>query len=284
VAVAAGSPPLVAPAPESVSFPSEDGATMLVGYLFKPAHSCPCPAVVMMHGRGGAFSTRTSDVYDGGALSGRHREWATFWADRGYIGLHVDSFGPRGYPHGFAAGTYQARPPGLSELTIRPLDAYGAVRFLRSRPEVIPDRIGLHGWSNGGTAALAAMAGDAPGIRDPTPATGFRAAVAFYPACGLGGRYAAGYRPYAPVLVLVATHDEEVSPQRCEKFVAAGKAAGGAIEIVSYAGAQHAFDDPGPGKRGREANRLATIDARNRVAEFFERHLQRFGAAMGEPP
>ena len=47
---------------------------------------------------------------------------------------------------------------------MRPLDAYGALAFLRAREDVIADRVGLLGWSNGASTTLVAMATDAPGI------------------------------------------------------------------------------------------------------------------------
>ena len=73
---------------------------------------------------------------------------------------------------------------------------------LRERDDVIPDRIALQGWSNGGSAALATMASlSAPGVASLTPATGFRGALVFYPACGLKGQFDGGLIPYAPVRV-----------------------------------------------------------------------------------
>jgi hypothetical protein len=44
---------------------------------------------------------------------------------------------------------------------VRPLDAYGALAYLRTRADIDATRIGLMGWSNGGSATLASMA---PGI------------------------------------------------------------------------------------------------------------------------
>src|SRR5207253_11066642 len=133
-------------------------------------------------------------------LSQRHQMWGRLWAERGYVALLADSFGPRGYPAGFGRFSYGERPAAVNEVSVRPLDAYGALAFLRARPDVIADRIGLQGWSNGGSAALATMAKNAPGISAPTPAQGFRAALAFYPACGLRGHFDnTGYLPYAQV-------------------------------------------------------------------------------------
>jgi hypothetical protein len=51
--------------PEQVTFPSADGHTTLVGYLFVPSnHAGKRPAVVMMHGRAGAYSTNAKGRYD----------------------------------------------------------------------------------------------------------------------------------------------------------------------------------------------------------------------------
>src|SRR5260221_313179 len=83
-----------------------------------------------------------------------------------------------------------------------------------NRSELAPDRIGLQGWSNGGSAALAAMAVDAQRGADPI---GFRAALVFYAACGLRRHFdAQGYRPYATVLAFHGTADEETSPRVCK--------------------------------------------------------------------
>jgi carboxymethylenebutenolidase len=168
------------PLPERVTFPSTDGKTTLTGYLYLPAaHAARAPAVVMMHGRAGAYSSLAKGVYDAGTLSKRHKAWGELWAEQGYVALLVDGFGPRGYAQGFPRHSYDSRPETLNEVTVRPLDAYGALGFLRARADVDGARIGLQGWSNGGSATLATMAATPPGGK------GFTAALAFYPACGL---------------------------------------------------------------------------------------------------
>jgi carboxymethylenebutenolidase len=155
-------------------------------------------------------------------------------------------------------------------VTVRPLDAYGALGYLRARPDVAGDRIGLQGWSNGGSATLASMAAGA--LR--ADKAGFRAALAFYPACGLKGQFEDGYLPYAPVLVFHGLADEEVSPRRCGDLVERSRADGGAIEIRLYRGATHSFDSPGARRQSTEANAVATEDAVRRSLEFFAEHVQ----------
>src|SRR5215475_9889206 len=145
------------PSIKTVYFQSEDRRTRLVGYVFEPGTSGPHAAIVMLHGRAGPYSSLAKGVYDAKTLSKRHKEWGAFWADRGYVALLVDSFGPRGYPKGFPRGSYQDRPQEVSEQTVRPLDAYGALRYLRGRRDILSERIGLQGWSNGGMTTLATI-------------------------------------------------------------------------------------------------------------------------------
>ena len=272
-----------AAAPETVNFPSRDGKTELVGYLFTPTTAGPHPAVVMLHGRGGPYSSLKPGVTTAGNLTARHRMWGEFWAERGYLALHVDSFGPRGYAQGFAKHSYNSRPASVSEQTVRPLDAYGALDYLRSRNDVIADRIGLQGWSNGGMTLLAAMGpnpprvaphnGDGVRLAKPTPSTDFRAALAQYPGCTVQ-RDQAGYRPYAPLLLLVASDDDEVSPKVCATLAAHLKQRGADIDFVAYQGAHHSYDDPGKSKQSHAPNRAATQDTLRRAEAFFHKHLR----------
>jgi dienelactone hydrolase len=259
--------------PERVELPSADGKTTLVGYLFKSAVSpdARVPAVVMMHGRAGAYSTLANGTYDATTLSQRHQFWGRWWAEQGYLAVLVDGFGPRGYPQGFPRFSYKSRPPELDEVTVRPLDAYGALRYLRSRPDVVGDRIGLQGWSNGGSATLAAMAPDAPGIADHTPTAGFRAAIAFYPACQLKEHFAGtDYSAYAPLRLYMGTADEEVSPKRCRALL---EDANGDVKTKFYKDATHDFDDPGRRRQSISANAQARDDVIRRATEFFAAQL-----------
>lgn len=265
-----------APIPERVTFMSADGRTSLVGYVYKPTMPAGerVPAVVMMHGRAGAYSERAHGVFDATTLSLRHRAWGREWTEAGYIAILVDGFGPRGYPQGFPRFSYNDRPEELSETTVRPLDAYGALAYLRSRPDVIPDRIGLQGWSNGGSAAISTMSVEAPGIISPTAATGFRAALVFYPACGLKGQFdERPFHPYAPVLVFHGTADEEVSYKRCAALVEKSRENGGNVQIKLYNGATHSFDSPSRKRQRVDANAAATDAAVERSREFFASYL-----------
>ena len=132
-------PPAFA-APDTVFFPSADGSTEIVAYLFRPQTRGPHPAIVMLHGRGGPYSANVNDecalvsrsspsACNAGSLSKRHTMWGQYWAERGYVALLPDSFGPRGKAHGFERFTHDAPDrDDVNEKTVRPLDAEGALR------------------------------------------------------------------------------------------------------------------------------------------------------------
>jgi len=266
-----------AEAPERVTFLSADHKTTLVGYVYTPdgTHAAHVPAVVMMHGRAGAYSSRANGVYDETTLSKRHQAWGRLWAEAGYVAVMVDGFGPRGYPQGFPRFSYESRPEEVNEVTVRPLDAYGALAYLRSRPDVMPEHIGYLGWSNGGSAGLVTMSLEAPATEHPNPRTGFAAALIFYPACGLKGQFDEdGYVPYAPVYVFHGTADQETSSARCAAFVERSRKLGGDIAITLYPGATHGFDDPSRKRQRNRANAAATEDAVERARDFFAQHLE----------
>ncbi|HVO96427.1 MAG TPA: prolyl oligopeptidase family serine peptidase [Bryobacteraceae bacterium] len=258
--------------PKTVHFQSEDHKTKLVAYVFEPASPGPHAAIVLLHGRAGPYSSAAHGTFTAATLSRRHKQWGEFWAQRGYVAILVDSFGPRGYPSGFPQGSYENRPPEVSEQTVRPLDAYAALRYLRKRPDVIKDRIGVQGWSNGGMTVLVTMRDNAPGIDQPTPETGFRAALAEYPGCGMDA-VKGKYHSYAPILLMIGSADKEVSPTVCESFADRARAAGSKLQEIVYDGAEHNFDDPERSKQDKPANHKATLDAMRRAEAFFAANL-----------
>ena len=173
----------LAATPDTVYFMSGDGETRLVGYVYSPEGAGPHPAIVLLHGRAGAYSSLKRGMHTAEALSARHRMWGEFWAGRGYVALLVDSFAPRGYGDGFPKHSYSERPAAVSEQTVRPLDAYGALGYLRTRGDVAHDRIGVHGWSNGGMTVLSAIDRGRAGSKGVETTNGFKAALAQYPSC-----------------------------------------------------------------------------------------------------
>ncbi len=270
------------PPAQTVRFPSADGRTDLTGYLFSPSGAGPHPAIVMLHGRAGLYSGRVSSQCtlvapgipspcDGDTLSQRHLAWTAYWIARGYLVLHVDSFGPRGVAHGFGRHTHGAPDRDeVNELTVRPLDAEGALAWLAARQEVNPARIMLQGWSNGASTALNVMQRQADRAAG-SPA--FAAALVFYPGCGRQALLSRTPALDRPVQVLLGGADEEVSPTTCQRVlqrVLRIRQARAPVVTV-YPGATHDFDDPGRARQAIGANRQAREDALARLGDWLDR-------------
>ena len=265
--------------PRTEHFPSADGQTELVAYLFAPGGPGPHPAIVLLHGRGGPYSANVNagctlvaparqSPCDAFTLSKRHAMWGEYWAAHGYVALLVDSFGPRGRAHGYGRFTHDDPDrEAVNERGVRPLDAEGALAWLAARPDVQPDRVMLQGWSNGASTALDTMMRQASG-EAAAKGRRFRAALVFYPGCGPKALLSRRVGVDAPVWVFLGSADEEVSPTVCADVL--GRATGGPVSVTTYPGAMHDFDDPGKARQSDAANRDAKADALARAATLLD--------------
>lgn len=216
-----------AQAMEQVSFASRDG-TMLAGYLARPAGAGPFPAVIAMHGCAGLWS-RTNEI------GARESDWSTRLVAAGYAVLLPDSFRPRGLNALCNDRERSLTPRGRAQ------DALGARDWLAGQGYVDAGRIGLIGWSNGGSTVLHAA-------NDPAAAGpgGFRAIVAFYPGCRVILRR--GWSAKVPTTILHGLADDWTPAVPCEELARQGGA-----RFVGYAGAFHDFDHPSLPLRERRA-------------------------------
>ena len=118
---------------EPVSFSSEDGIA-LKGWLVKPAHrAAKVPAIIICHGVGANKSDFT--------------ELAVSLSQRGFTVLLFDF-----RAHGDSGGRRSSL--GYHEQE----DVVAALGFLKTRPEIDQKRLGIYGFSMGGSAALLAAA------------------------------------------------------------------------------------------------------------------------------
>ena len=256
-----------------VSFPSATPGTPteITATLVKPEGPGPFPAVVQLHGCEG--------------LKPQSYRWARWFADRGYVALVVDSFGPRGVKGDCRSG------PDEPPTTARFDDAFGALRYLQSQPFVIPDRVAAIGWSQGGVYAMAVING--PSLERAQrrgvalPATGFAAGIGVYP----GGCFSlVKEQVVRPLLVLIGGADDWTPAAKCREMVDAMRSRGSDASIVIYPGAYHYFDVEGqrlevlaeveneskPGGHGATVSYqpAAAADAYIQVEAFFARHLK----------
>lgn len=261
-------------AQEMVRFPALHDGVELVGYLLLPAERAPLlPAVAMMHGRGGAYSTLAKGSYSAETLSKRHRAWGELWTQHGFVALLLDGFGSRGYPAGFGRFSYKDRPPELDETLARPQDAFAALLYLRQRGDIAAGRIGLMGWSNGGSASLVAMADNAPGRERLAPEGGFTVAAALYFGCGLKDKYRGGLNPAAPLHIYIGDADEETPAPVCETLVKRSRAKGYEIGLTVYPGAEHSFDSGTTARNAAPGNVAAAQDATVQILASFKAAL-----------
>jgi len=122
----------------------------------------------------------------------------------------------------------------------RRLDALGAVAWLARRADVDARRIGLMGWSNGGSTVLAATNQRQRDVAQAAVQPAF--AVAFYPGCE--GELKRGYQTGARLLMLVGEADDWTPAAPCHEL--ARRAVGVKPEIEGYPGAYHGFDSNAP--------------------------------------
>lgn len=220
--------------PLRVQVPSLDApagsAVMLPGHWFAADASAAAPAMVLMHGCGGPFDSR-------GGLHERYTELAARLNALGIHALIADSFTPRGERELCTQVVGQRR---LTQVQRR-RDALGALQWLAAQPGVDGQRLGLLGWSNGGSTVLAALNQRHREVASATVRPSL--AVAFYPGCESELRR--GFEPTAPLRMLLAERDDWTLAAPC-KALAERFRGGPTPQWESYADAFHGFDGTAP--------------------------------------
>jgi carboxymethylenebutenolidase len=193
---------------QSVTFTSGDGATSIPSYLALPDGDGPHPTVLILRGVAGPDDGYTE-------IAQRLAGW-------GYAAL-LHGWKVRG-----------ADPPDAPVYT----DLEGAMRFLRSVPEVDLARLAVFGFCRGGVHAFMAARAHAD-IRVIVVFHGF----AFRPASSVPG-----VEPYdlaegvgVPTLVLHGTEDERAPIEGMRRMQARMEALGKVCEFRFYEGARHGF-------------------------------------------
>jgi dienelactone hydrolase len=218
-------------AEERVSFPSLDGeasAPVVLTALWFPATTSPAPAVILFHGCGGMYDRRRQ-------LSKRMVDYAALFNSAGYHVLAVDSLTPR---YETELCTQRAGKRRVTQVN-RKLDALGALAYLADRPDVDAKKIGVVGWSNGGSTVLAVTNLRHPDVAAAATRPAF--AIAFYPACEADLKH--GYEPAAPLLILIGQADDWTPAAPCRALARASAAPKPEIDV--FPGAYHDFDGEG---------------------------------------
>ena len=194
-------------------------AITVSGELFLPPGTDKVPALLIHHGSGGVSETR-------------ELRYAREIVKMGVATFVIDSFKPRGI-----TSTVQDQ----STVTNNDMqaDEFAALKALAGHARIDGKRVGVMGFSKGGSAALlvaleARAAGALPaGMR-------FALHVPVYPAC-----ITQHYKPKttgAPIYMLLGEADTYAGYTQCEEYAATLKAEGARVEVTTYPGAKHGFD------------------------------------------
>lgn len=221
-------------AQDRVTFDSPDllagKPVALIGFWFGAAPaSAEAPAAVLLHGCGGPYDRK-------GQLGERMVEYARLLNAQGVHALVLDSLTPRGEKE---LCTQRVGTRAVTQQNRR-LDALAAVDWLAHRRGVDAKRIGLIGWSNGGSTVLATLNERHPRVASATIKPAF--AVAYYPGCEAELRR--GFESGTRLLMQVGEADDWTPAAPCHELARA--ATGLPPEIVGYAGAYHGFDSKAP--------------------------------------
>ncbi len=236
----------------------------------RPAASKPnVPAVLILHGSGG--------------VDGRGAFYAKALQDAGIATLEITMFPPGGRPQ----GSTRTMP-----------HAAAALRWLAAQPNVDGQRLGVMGFSWGGTMSVmmsSELVQERLGKDVPKPA----AFAPFYPVCTNMVSFLANPKsPYydahtrmsaTPMLIHVGTRDDYNKGERpCDALVAMWPAAAREHATVRYVeGATHGFDSQKPARqyydKSASAGRGGMVsvipspkdadEARQAIVSFFVKNL-----------
>ncbi len=218
-------------AAQIANFNSLDG-TVLKALVFHPAVPASGPTrrgtVVALHGCGGLYATVGSRK---GLLNARHQAMADLLVAEGYNVVFPDSLTPRGETE---LCTQKIGTRKIDQ-TERRADVLGTLAWVANQPWAQQGRIALLGWSHGGSAVLSSTDASRADVRGQAvkPAV----AVAFYPGCAAALK--SGYKPSAPLVLMLGEKDDWTPPGPC---VALGQAVGAEVNV--YADSYHDFDNP----------------------------------------
>jgi dienelactone hydrolase len=228
---------------ETVSFltKTKEGQNVPIdGVLMKPDGRGPFPGMVILHGHGGVFPPRCY----GGALR--------LFVELGYVALVIDS-------------TSAQRPSiWMGEYTSedQAQDAHKGRSFLATLPYVMPNKIGVIGWSLGGAAVMDAVSSNKMTFIMEKEAP-FQAAVTIYPIC-----YKKIKDLEAPLLIFIGDADVRASAAACRNMTVTKK---GDVEyqLIVYPGVAHGYD----AQWLSYYDEASTQDTYERLKKFFVKYL-----------
>ncbi|HXQ11281.1 MAG TPA: dienelactone hydrolase family protein [Caulobacteraceae bacterium] len=201
--------------------------TTVVGYLYMPANATgPAPALILKHSSGGLTGADGENV----------RAWAKTLNGWGVAAFAVDSFGPRGVG---STVSDQSQLPQWADLA----DSFNALKVLAADPRIDKSRIGIMGWSRGGTIAMLTALEAARRAVIDADGPKFAAHIVFYGSASTQFRDTA--TDGAPMLFLHGSADDYVAVGPTKEFADWAQSMGDPVTFITYPGAYHEFDVAG---------------------------------------
>ena len=283
---------------ETLTITQSETGEDLRGYLWLPNNydsTKHYPAVVLVHGCGGAHYKDEPDKWIAKYVAGKYKVWGKLLNDNGFIVLLVDSFTTRDNNGDVGGGVCDTpdpldRPSKIDPISVRPADIASAIAYLKSRDDIEPHKIGVLGFSNGATSALVfanhkslvnraselndngKLAFDIP-LDDEYKASKI---VALYPGCGLNGysqetqnifnnRFETDTKTY-----LFMASDDTILPadtkEKCNHLEELDKNKtidAPTMSLIEVNGTDHQFDY-------KESDEAAVKDAINKIISIFK--------------
>ncbi|MGE3621090.1 MAG: dienelactone hydrolase family protein [Acidimicrobiia bacterium] len=293
----------------------------LPAQVFRPQWSDPNgpgAAVLVLHGSGGLHQMPEGKGKGKGdrpcadELEEQYQEWGDRLAQAGYLVLMPSSYEARGFcdAHEDLDRIPETMDSDAEVVVNRIYDLDSASRYLCAMAEVDCTRLGVVGFSQGGTMAMLALHwqldhaldrfradhGEEVDVVLPDLAPGrpgFEVGVSFYPGCGTSGVISTStspavaledkYLPTADLTILHGSEDPLVelcstdhgSGARQVQSAQVAEALGtpDPYDIVVYPGAGHGFDQAQPGPNATEGDLAAREAARAVALDVLAGHL-----------
>lgn len=173
------------------------------------------PVMVIMHSSGG--------------INNSTWDWSKFFLDMGIATFVVDSFKPRGIEN-------TASDQSQLNYAASSADALRALKVVSEQPGVDTNRIGVIGFSRGGSAAMTSTYPNIrKGVLGENPVK-FALSVVLY------GGYIMSGTTTTPMLYLMGDSDDYQSVEATTAFIADLKSRGNNVMFKVYSDATHGFD------------------------------------------
>ena len=180
------------------------------------------PAMIVVHGSSGVLQNEW--------------EWAKRLNELGVATFVIDNFTGRGVAE---TATDQSRLSPSADAA----GALAALSLLATHPAIDPKRIGVIGFSRGGSAAInSALEPIRRAVIDDD--LRFAAHVAVYPGCSVP--YVSAHLDGSPILMLLGGKDDYTPASFCLDYADRLRASGASIKAVVYPNANHGFDSATP--------------------------------------